>query len=178
MFYCRRKFFFFFFHLTEIQLLIVHGVIGVGYYVRIWLDFYMPFSGIILRPGFIYGTRSVGSMKIPLGIVGSPLEMVISSASLVWNIHLFFSPDVQIILLCHFTKPIWGMKCKVFPVCIPHYQFWFIQGFAHSIMVVWTVHQSILKLSCIPPSPDQSSDYFVVYLCLHWYMPSIAAGFN
>jgi len=43
----------------------------------------MPFSGIILRPGFIYGTRSVGSMKIPLGIVGSPLEMVISSASLV-----------------------------------------------------------------------------------------------
>lgn len=78
----------------------------------------------------------------------------------------------------NFVKPIWGMKCKVFPVCIPHYQFWFIQGFAHSIMVVWTVHQSILKLSCIPPSPDQSSDYFVVYLCLHWYMPSIAAGFN
>ncbi|CAL5204936.1 unnamed protein product [Lathyrus oleraceus] len=35
-----------------------------------------PYGGIILRPGFIYGTRSVGSMKIPLGIVGSPMEMV------------------------------------------------------------------------------------------------------
>jgi hypothetical protein len=34
------------------------------------------YGGIILRPGFIYGTRSVGSMKIPLGVFGSPMEMV------------------------------------------------------------------------------------------------------
>ncbi|KAG5018547.1 hypothetical protein JHK87_014402 [Glycine soja] len=39
-----------------------------------------PFGGVILRPGFIYGTRSFGSMKIPLGVVGSPLEMVLQVA--------------------------------------------------------------------------------------------------
>lgn len=31
---------------------------------------------MILRPGFIYGTRTVGGMKLPLGVVGSPMEMV------------------------------------------------------------------------------------------------------
>ncbi|KAL5189941.1 Ankyrin repeat-containing protein BDA1 [Glycine soja] len=39
-----------------------------------------PYGGVILRPGFIYGTRSVGSMKIPLGVIGSPLEMVLQVA--------------------------------------------------------------------------------------------------
>ena len=34
------------------------------------------FIDVILRPGFIYGTRRVGSMKLPLGVIGSPLEMV------------------------------------------------------------------------------------------------------
>lgn len=34
-------------------------------------------AGIILRPGFIHGTRQVGSMKLPLGVIGAPLEMVI-----------------------------------------------------------------------------------------------------
>lgn len=32
--------------------------------------------GVILRPGFIYGTRAVGSMKLPLGVIGTPFEMV------------------------------------------------------------------------------------------------------
>lgn len=32
-----------------------------------------PDSGVALRPGFIYGSRAVGNMKIPLGLVGSPL---------------------------------------------------------------------------------------------------------
>ncbi|CAL5358772.1 unnamed protein product [Camellia sinensis] len=36
--------------------------------------------GVILRPGFIHGTRRVGSMKLPLGIIGSPLEMVLQYA--------------------------------------------------------------------------------------------------
>jgi nucleoside-diphosphate-sugar epimerase len=36
-----------------------------------------PYGGVILRPGFIHGTRQVGSMKIPLGVIGSPLEMVL-----------------------------------------------------------------------------------------------------
>ncbi|XP_022750360.1 uncharacterized protein At1g32220, chloroplastic-like isoform X1 [Durio zibethinus] len=39
-----------------------------------------PYGGVILRPGFIYGTRRVGSAKIPLGIVGSPLELVLQHA--------------------------------------------------------------------------------------------------
>ena len=30
-----------------------------------------------MRPGFIYGTRQVGSMKLPLGVIGTPLETVI-----------------------------------------------------------------------------------------------------
>lgn len=29
------------------------------------------YGGVILRPGFIHGTRQVGSMKIPLGVIGS-----------------------------------------------------------------------------------------------------------
>ncbi|KAF3446818.1 hypothetical protein FNV43_RR11998 [Rhamnella rubrinervis] len=40
-----------------------------------------PYGGVILRPGFIYGTRSAGSMKLPLGVIGSPLEMVITESS-------------------------------------------------------------------------------------------------
>lgn len=39
-----------------------------------------PYGGVILRPGFIYGTRQVGSLKIPLGVVGAPLEMVLRNA--------------------------------------------------------------------------------------------------
>ncbi|KAF5935241.1 hypothetical protein HYC85_026370 [Camellia sinensis] len=39
-----------------------------------------PYGGVILRPGFIHGTRRVGSMKLPLGIIGSPLEMVLQYA--------------------------------------------------------------------------------------------------
>lgn len=44
---------------------------------------------MILRPGFIYGTRSVGSMKIPLGVIGSPLEMV-NSVLLLYNLYHFY----------------------------------------------------------------------------------------
>ncbi|KAJ0090979.1 hypothetical protein Patl1_12650 [Pistacia atlantica] len=39
-----------------------------------------PYGGVILKPGFIYGTRTVGSMKVPLGVVGSPLETVLQHA--------------------------------------------------------------------------------------------------
>ncbi|KAH9314623.1 hypothetical protein KI387_023250, partial [Taxus chinensis] len=39
-----------------------------------------PYGGVILRPAFIYGTRQVGSFKIPLGIVGAPLETVLRNA--------------------------------------------------------------------------------------------------
>eukprot|EP00250_Pteridium_aquilinum_P001553 c11747_g1_i2 orf=228-1085(+) len=39
-----------------------------------------PYGGVILRPGFIYGDRQVGSIKVPLGILGGPLEMVLKNA--------------------------------------------------------------------------------------------------
>jgi uncharacterized protein YbjT (DUF2867 family) len=38
------------------------------------------YGGVILRPGFIHGTRRVGNMKIPLGLVGSPMQMVLQNA--------------------------------------------------------------------------------------------------
>ncbi|XP_042483086.1 uncharacterized protein At1g32220, chloroplastic-like isoform X2 [Macadamia integrifolia] len=39
-----------------------------------------PYGGVILRPGFMHGTRQVGSVKVPLGVIGSPLEMVLQYA--------------------------------------------------------------------------------------------------
>mmetsp|Transcript_4723 Transcript_4723/g.13105 ORF Transcript_4723/g.13105 Transcript_4723/m.13105 type:complete len:304 (+) Transcript_4723:209-1120(+) len=36
-----------------------------------------PDSGVILRPGFIHGTRMVGSTGLPLGLIGQPLEQVL-----------------------------------------------------------------------------------------------------
>ncbi|XP_051151652.1 uncharacterized protein At1g32220, chloroplastic [Andrographis paniculata] len=34
-----------------------------------------PYGGVILRPGFIYGTRQVAGMAVPLHLIGAPLEM-------------------------------------------------------------------------------------------------------
>ncbi|XBH69252.1 uncharacterized protein At1g32220, chloroplastic [Aegilops tauschii subsp. strangulata] len=38
------------------------------------------YGGVILRPGFIHGTRRVGNVNIPLGLVGSPMQMVLQNA--------------------------------------------------------------------------------------------------
>lgn len=38
--------------------------------------FPLGFLGTVLRPGFIHGTRQVGSIKLPLSLIGAPLEMV------------------------------------------------------------------------------------------------------
>lgn len=38
-----------------------------------------PSSGVVLRPGFIYGKRKVDGYEIPLDIVGQPLEKLLSS---------------------------------------------------------------------------------------------------
>lgn len=35
-----------------------------------------PDSGIALRPGMIYGTRHTGTISVPLGVIGMPLEAV------------------------------------------------------------------------------------------------------
>ncbi|KAM3270621.1 putative protein, chloroplastic-like [Capsicum chacoense] len=58
-----------------------------------------PYGGIILRPGFIYGTRRVGSMKLPLGVVGSPLEMILQRAKPLSQIPIvgpLFTPPVNV----------------------------------------------------------------------------------
>ncbi|CAN6838948.1 unnamed protein product [Brassica oleracea] len=57
------------------------------------------YGGIVLRPGFIYGTRNVGSMKIPLGVFGSPMEMVLQQAKPLNQLPLvgpLFTPPVNV----------------------------------------------------------------------------------
>ncbi|CAN1341705.1 Uncharacterized protein At1g32220, chloroplastic [Linum perenne] len=56
-------------------------------------------KGIILRPGFIYGTRGVGSLKLPLGVIGSPMEMVLQHAKPLNQLPLIgplFTPPVDV----------------------------------------------------------------------------------
>ncbi|XP_030541351.1 uncharacterized protein At1g32220, chloroplastic isoform X2 [Rhodamnia argentea] len=58
-----------------------------------------PYGGVILRPGFIYGTRRVGSMNIPLGVIGSPLEMIFQHAKPLNQVPLvgpLFTPPVNV----------------------------------------------------------------------------------
>ncbi|XP_059451633.1 uncharacterized protein At1g32220, chloroplastic-like isoform X2 [Corylus avellana] len=47
-----------------------------------------PYGGVILRPGFIHGTRQVGRMKLPLSLIGAPLEMVLRYAKALTRIPL------------------------------------------------------------------------------------------
>lgn len=59
-----------------------------------------PYGGVILRPGFIHGTRRVGSMKLPLGVIGSPLEMVLQYAKPLNQVPLvgpLLTPPVNVI---------------------------------------------------------------------------------
>lgn len=58
-----------------------------------------PYGGVILRPGFIYGTRTVGSVKIPLGVIGSPLEMLFQNTRPLSQLPLvgpLFTPPVNV----------------------------------------------------------------------------------
>ncbi|MBA0719604.1 hypothetical protein Golax_007266 [Gossypium laxum] len=62
-------------------------------------DFAFSIAGVILRPGFIHGTRTVGSMKLPLGVIGSPLEMVLQHAKPLNQLPLvgpLFTPPVNV----------------------------------------------------------------------------------
>ncbi|XP_071724028.1 uncharacterized protein At1g32220, chloroplastic-like [Rutidosis leptorrhynchoides] len=38
-----------------------------------------PNSGVVLRPGFIYGKRKVNGYEIPLDVIGEPLEKILGS---------------------------------------------------------------------------------------------------
>ncbi|MCO5547794.1 hypothetical protein L7F22_001246 [Adiantum nelumboides] len=58
-----------------------------------------PYGGVILRPGFIYGDRQVGNMKIPLGVLGSPLETALKYAKNATQIPVIgplFVPPVKV----------------------------------------------------------------------------------
>ncbi|XP_010461040.1 PREDICTED: uncharacterized protein At1g32220, chloroplastic [Camelina sativa] len=39
-----------------------------------------PTSGVVLRPGFIYGKRKVNGIEVPLDLVGEPLDKIYGSA--------------------------------------------------------------------------------------------------
>ncbi|CAI9289211.1 unnamed protein product [Lactuca saligna] len=58
-----------------------------------------PYGHVILRPGFIYGNRRVGSMEVPLGVIGSPLEMILQHAKPLTQIPLvgpLLTPPVNV----------------------------------------------------------------------------------
>ncbi|CAA7397860.1 unnamed protein product [Spirodela intermedia] len=59
-----------------------------------------PYGGVILRPGFIHGTRKVGSISLPLSIIGSPLETVLKHAKPLTGVPLvgpLFIPPVNVV---------------------------------------------------------------------------------
>lgn len=51
-------------------ILAVHSLMNYLFFLLCFL------IGTVLRPGFIHGTRQVGSIKLPLSLIGAPLEMV------------------------------------------------------------------------------------------------------
>ncbi|XP_068638214.1 uncharacterized protein At1g32220, chloroplastic-like [Aristolochia californica] len=58
-----------------------------------------PYGGVSLRPGFIHGTRRVGSMKLPISVIGTPLEMILQHAKPLNRIPLIgplFTPSVSV----------------------------------------------------------------------------------
>lgn len=63
------------------------------------LQIKFPYGGVILRPGFIYGDRQVGNIKVPLSLLGSPLEMVLKhakSAAQIPVIGPLFVPPIKV----------------------------------------------------------------------------------
>ena len=68
---------------------------------------------MILRPGFIYGTRSVGRVKLPLGVVGSPMEMVNAS------FNFFFCVFLVFVVNCFLTKLEISTAKRMGPMILP-----------------------------------------------------------
>lgn len=52
-----------------------------------------PTSGVVLRPGFIYGKRRVDGLEIPLDLIGEPLERFLNATE-------------------NFTKPLSSLPCS------------------------------------------------------------------
>ncbi|KAH7352356.1 hypothetical protein KP509_19G041200 [Ceratopteris richardii] len=63
------------------------------------LQIKFPYGGVILRPSFIYGDRQVGEIKIPLSVLGTPLEMVLKQVKSITQIPIIgplFVPPVKV----------------------------------------------------------------------------------
>ncbi|KAE9613275.1 hypothetical protein Lalb_Chr05g0215771 [Lupinus albus] len=61
--------------------------------VLLFLLTYIPtYSGIVLRPRFIYGKRRVGDYEIPLDLIGEPVERFLKAIE-------------------NFTKPLSSLYC-------------------------------------------------------------------
>ncbi|KAJ0042240.1 hypothetical protein Pint_18857 [Pistacia integerrima] len=85
---------------TELTKKLPHGGL-VSFSLALILDFclYCLQLGVILRAGFIHGTRRVGQMKLPLSVIGAPLEMILKRAKLLSKIPLIgplFIPPVHV----------------------------------------------------------------------------------
>ncbi|OWM64172.1 uncharacterized protein At1g32220, chloroplastic isoform X2 [Punica granatum] len=62
-----------------------------------------PNSGVVLRPGFIYGKRRVDGLEIPLDLIGKPIERILSATenftkplSSLPGSDLFLAPPVSV----------------------------------------------------------------------------------
>ncbi|XP_024029187.1 uncharacterized protein At1g32220, chloroplastic [Morus notabilis] len=58
-----------------------------------------PHGGVILGPGFVYGTRRIGSIKLPLGVIGYPVETVLQCAKPLRKLPLvgpLFNPPINV----------------------------------------------------------------------------------
>lgn len=71
------------------------------YLLSQWYDFY--WTGVVLRPGFIYGKRRVDGFEIPLDLIGQPLERFLSATenftkalSSLPGSDLFLAPPVSV----------------------------------------------------------------------------------
>lgn len=50
----------------------------------VWCDeaFDYVFVGTILRPGFIYGTKNLNGVNVPLNLLGEPLEKLLQATTM------------------------------------------------------------------------------------------------
>ncbi|KAG6469693.1 hypothetical protein ZIOFF_070623 [Zingiber officinale] len=67
--------------------------------IKIFNLLLLLFAGVILRPGYIYGTKRYGSIKIPLGLIFAPFELVLQYTEPLHRIPLIgpvFTPPVNV----------------------------------------------------------------------------------
>ena len=63
------------------------------------LDAEYPEGGVYLRPGFIHGTKAVGALTVPLGLVGAPLEALMAN------------PVAKAVITDALPAPLGGLLC-------------------------------------------------------------------